>query len=94
MKITLHDVEYVAALARLDFSPEEKEEQAEELNKILEAMETLNKINVEGVEPLAHVLPLQNVLREDALAEPTPREKILANAPESDEGMFRVPRIV
>jgi len=94
MKITIKDVEHVALLARLELTQEEKEEQLRELNKILDSMEVLNTVDTDNVEPLAHVLPIKNVLREDELRATLPKEKVLQNAPEEDEGMFKVPRIV
>jgi len=94
MKITLKDVEHVALLSRLELTDEEKGEQLRELNKILESMEVLNKVDTNDVEPLAHVLPIHNVLREDELRATLPKEKVLQNAPEEDEGMFKVPKIV
>lgn len=94
MKISVKDVEHVALLSRLELTEEEKQEQLRELNKILDYMEILNKVDTSQVEPLAHVLPLQNVLREDELRATLPKEKVLQNAPEEDEGMFKVPKIV
>ncbi|MDK2823398.1 MAG: aspartyl-tRNA(Asn)/glutamyl-tRNA(Gln) amidotransferase subunit [Clostridia bacterium] len=94
MKISIKDVEHVALLSRLELTEEEKQEQLRELNKILDYMEILNKVDTSQVEPLAHVLPLQNVLREDELRATLPKEKVLQNAPEEDEGMFKVPKIV
>ncbi|KJS20720.1 MAG: glutamyl-tRNA amidotransferase [Clostridiaceae bacterium BRH_c20a] len=94
MKISIKDVEYVALLSRLELTEAEKVEQLRELNKILDSMEVLNKVDTSGVEPLAHVLPIYNVLREDELRATLPKEKVLQNAPEEDEGMFKVPKIV
>jgi len=94
MKITVKDVEHVALLSRLELTEEEKQEQVQQLNKILEAMDVLNSVNTSNVEPLAHVLPIKNVLREDEHRYTLPKEKVFQNAPEEDEGMFKVPRIV
>ncbi|NLT96409.1 MAG: Asp-tRNA(Asn)/Glu-tRNA(Gln) amidotransferase subunit GatC [Clostridia bacterium] len=94
MKITMKDVEHVALLARLELTDEEKQEQLEKLNQILDAMEVLNQVDTSHVEPLAHVLPINNVFREDELKESLPREKVLQNAPDHEEGMFKVPKIV
>ena len=52
------------------------------------------QIDTEGVEPLAHVLPIKNVLRSDEVGETLPKEKVLANAPNEIDGMFGVPKIV
>ena len=94
MKINQQDVEYVAKLARLELTEEEKEQQLVKLNKILDYMEILSKVDTTGVAPLAHVLPIQNVLRKDEVHQTLPREKALQNAPEESQGMFRVPKIV
>lgn len=94
MKIDIKDVEHVALLSRLNLTEDEKQEQSEQLNKILDAMEVLNKVDTSGVEPLAHVLPIKNVLRADKVGETLPKEKALQNAPEEEDGMFRVPKIV
>lgn len=87
-------VEKVAKLSRLHLTEEEVSMHAEQLNKILDTMDILKQIDTEGVEPLAHVLPIQNVLREDSVGDCFSQEKALANAPEQADGMFQVPKIV
>ncbi len=94
MQISTKDVEHVALLSRLDLSAEDKEKYTKTLNDILAYMELLNRVDTTGVEPTAHVLPLQNVFREDRLHECLPKELALANAPEEEDGCFKVPRIV
>ena len=94
MKITLKEVEHVAKLSRLELSPAEKEEYTKDLNSILGYMEMLNKVETTDVEPTAHVLPLKNVLRADKLHNTLAKELALANAPEAEDGCFKVPRIV
>ena len=94
MKITPQDVEHVAKLSRLYLSEEEKESYTKTLNSILEYMDVLNRVDTSQVEPTAHVLPLKNVFREDRLHESLDREAVLANAPEKEDGCFKVPRIV
>lgn len=94
MKITMKDVEHVALLSRLELTEEEKQEQLEQLNKILDAMEVLSGIDTEGVRPLAHVLPVQNVMRKDELRPSLTNEEALSNAPHAADGMFQVPKIV
>lgn len=94
MLITKKDVEYVAALARLEFSEEEKEKYTEQLNVILEYVNQLNELDTEGVKPTYHVLPVNNVMREDEVRPSMDRGKVLMNAPDRDMGCFRVPRII
>ena len=94
MKITLQEVEHVARLARLALSGEEKEQMRSQLDRILAYMEKLNQLDTTGVEPTSHVIPMTNVFREDALTASLSREEALANAPDRQEGFFRVPRII
>ena len=85
------DVEYVARLARLHLSDEEVERMAAELSAVLGHIEHIEELDLEGVEPTSHVVPLENVLRAD---EPRPcltREQALANAPEAADDGFAVP---
>jgi aspartyl-tRNA(Asn)/glutamyl-tRNA(Gln) amidotransferase subunit C len=94
MKLSIADVEHVAALARLNFSREEKEELAEEMGAILDYVASLDALPLDGVQPLSHVLPVANVFRED---EPGPLmsiEDVLANAPDKENRYFRVPAII
>lgn len=87
-------VEKVAKLSRLELDEAEVELYAEQLNQILDTMEGLQQIDTEGILPLAHVLPIENVLREDEVGECFTQETVLANAPEQADGMFQVPKIV
>lgn len=87
-------VEKVAKLSRLNLEEEEIEQYADQLNQILDTMAGLQQIDTEGVAPLAHVLPIENVFREDEVGECFTQEKVLANAPEQSDGMFQVPKIV
>jgi len=92
--ISKADVEHVALLARLELTEEEKERYTQQLNNILGYMEKMNALDTAGVEPTAHVLPMQNVFREDAARPGLPRELALHNAPQAQDGMYKVPRIV
>ncbi|AOT69798.1 Asp-tRNA(Asn)/Glu-tRNA(Gln) amidotransferase subunit GatC [Geosporobacter ferrireducens] len=94
MTISIKDVEQVANLARLAFSEEEKQDFADKLNAIVGYVEKLNEVNVEGIEPTYHVLPLLNVLREDITQPSMERDKVLANAPDAQQGCFKVPKIM
>ncbi|SDF36007.1 Asp-tRNA(Asn)/Glu-tRNA(Gln) amidotransferase subunit GatC [Sporolituus thermophilus] len=94
MKITRTDVEQVALLSRLEISDQEAERFTQQLNAILEYMDVLNKVDTEGIEPTAHVLPLKNVLREDRVQPSLDRRLALSNAPEEEEGYFKVPKIL
>lgn len=94
MSVTIKDVEHVAALARLSFTDEEKQKLASELNAILAYMEQLNTLDTSSVEPLSHVIELENVFREDVRAESLSREEALQNAPAATEKFFRVPKVI
>jgi len=93
-KISTADVEHLARLARLALTAEEKETYRGQLEEILRYMEKLDELDVAGLEPLTHPLPLRNVLRKDEPAPGLARPEALANAPEQKDGMFKVPTIV
>jgi aspartyl-tRNA(Asn)/glutamyl-tRNA(Gln) amidotransferase subunit C len=82
---------HVAGLARLRLSEEEVETMAGELSGILEHVDRIGELDLEGVEPTAHVVALENVLRADVPWQSLPREVALAPAPEPVDGAFRVP---
>jgi aspartyl-tRNA(Asn)/glutamyl-tRNA(Gln) amidotransferase subunit C len=92
--ISENDVEHVARLARLALSAEEKHLFTEQLRAILTYMEQLKEVPTEAVEPTAHVLDLVNVLREDTVRQTLAADEALANAPETAQHFFVVPRIV
>ncbi|TJY38525.1 Asp-tRNA(Asn)/Glu-tRNA(Gln) amidotransferase subunit GatC [Cohnella pontilimi] len=94
MSITVKDVEHVAALARLDLSEQEKEAFTGQLNAILGYADKLNELDTSGIEPTSHVLPLFNVMREDEVRPSLPIEEVLANAPEEEDGQFKVPAVL
>ena len=94
VKITLAEVEHVARLARLALDADEKERMRSQLDAILGYVEQLRRVNTDGVEPTAHVLPLVNVLRDDEVRPSYPVEAMLANAPDAQDAQFRVPRIL
>lgn len=94
MALTPQDVDKVADLARLEISPEERERYTVQLNAILEHAQDIAKLDVSQVRPTAHILPLQNVWREDVNKPCLPREEALANAPDKSKGCFRVPKII
>ncbi|AUS09846.1 Asp-tRNA(Asn)/Glu-tRNA(Gln) amidotransferase GatCAB subunit C [Laceyella sacchari] len=93
MSISKEQVQKVAMLGRLKLSEEEAEQYTTQLNDILQFVEKLNELDTEAVEPTSHVLPMQNVLREDEVRPSLERDKALANAPEQQDGMFRVPAV-
>lgn len=94
MKITRKNVENVALLSRLELPETEIAMYAGQLNAILEYADVLTQLNTENIQPTAHVLPLKNVLRPDEVKTSLARELALSNAPEEEDGYFKVPKVV
>lgn len=94
MKLSRDEVVHVANLARLTFDEEELDRFASQLSSILDYVEQLGELDLEGVEPMAHVHDIVNALRADAVRPSLPREAVLANAPDADAGCFRVPKVI
>ncbi|MCX8116340.1 MAG: Asp-tRNA(Asn)/Glu-tRNA(Gln) amidotransferase subunit GatC [Desulfobacterota bacterium] len=88
------DIEKVARLARLELTEEERERFGQQLDQILVYMDQLNRLDTSGVEPTSHAIPLVNVFREDEVSGSFPGQEILSNAPDQEEGYFKVPRII
>jgi aspartyl-tRNA(Asn)/glutamyl-tRNA(Gln) amidotransferase subunit C len=91
LAISRDEVLHVARLARLALTDEEVERLGAQLNAILEAVGKVAELDLEGVEPTAHPLDLVNVWAEDEPRASLPVEEALANAPDREEGFFRVP---
>jgi aspartyl-tRNA(Asn)/glutamyl-tRNA(Gln) amidotransferase subunit C len=94
MAIDRTTVEKVAKLARLQLSPEELDRYGKQLGAILDYIAKLEKLDVKGLEPLAHAVHTSNVFREDAPRPSLPRDAALQNAPEKNDDFFIVPKIV
>ena len=94
MAITLDEARHIARLANLDFSDAEYERFTRQLNSILEYMEQLNRIDTSAIEPTACVESGAHALRDDVVRPSRSREEALANAPESDRGLFKVPKVI
>jgi aspartyl-tRNA(Asn)/glutamyl-tRNA(Gln) amidotransferase subunit C len=85
------DVDYVARLARLRLSDEEAERMTRELANVLGYIEHIEELDLEGVEPTSHVVPLENVLRADEPHNCLSHDAALANAPDVTDDGFAVP---
>jgi aspartyl-tRNA(Asn)/glutamyl-tRNA(Gln) amidotransferase subunit C len=94
MSVTLKDVEHIATLARLGFTDEEKETFTHQLNSILAYVEQLNKLDTTSVEPLAHVIELEDAYREDVIKPGVTQEEALRNAPAKTDKFFKVPKVI
>lgn len=89
--IEREQVLHVAKLARLRLSDAEVERMAGELSGILEHVDRIGELDLDNVPPTSHVVDLENVLRPDEPRPSWPREDVLAQAPDSADGAFRVP---
>ena len=87
-------VDHVARLARLDLAAEERERMLGELAQILEHAEKIQALELDDVEATAHALPLRNRMRSDEKTPSLDQADALANAPETEDGRFKVPRII
>ena len=88
------NVQYVAHLARLALTPHEEKKLSAQLGGILGYIEKLKELDVAGVEPTAHAVPLVNVTRADEVRPSLSHEDALRNAPRQAGGLFLVPKIV
>jgi aspartyl-tRNA(Asn)/glutamyl-tRNA(Gln) amidotransferase subunit C len=93
-QITLEDVRTVARLARLALSESQMQALTPQLGSILQYVAKVAEADTAGAEPMAHALPLHNVLRDDVVEPSLPLEKVLRNAPETDGAFFKVPKVI
>ena len=103
MKITDEDVTYVADLANLDLTDQERQRMVRDLNSILGYIDLLNELDTTNVPPMAQTLPgntgskeagAARALREDELLPCLAHEDALKNAPDTDGSFFRVPKVI
>ena len=94
MSIDVKTAARVAHLARIRVEDEALPKLADELSAILGFMEQLNEVDVDGVEPMTSVTPMNAPQREDVVNDGGIQERILANAPDAREGFFSVPKVV
>ena len=90
MKLSREEVKRLALLARLGLDKDEVERLREQLSNILENFEILQQVDTTDVPPTAHSIALENVLREDEAGPSLPADQVLANAPNREEGFFKV----
>ena len=94
MQISREEIAQIALLARLELTEEETDKLTGYMNQIMEYFAELQTLDTENVEPTSHVIPIENVFREDKARPSFPAGEIVANAPEEQDGCFVVPRIV
>lgn len=92
--ITTDDVKHIANLARLEFNEEEIQQFTDHLTRILDYIGKLNELDTTDVPPTSHVLPIRNVVKEDAVKPSYDRELVLATAPAVEAGYFEVPKVI
>lgn len=94
MAIDREQVEYVANLARLKLSEKEIEKLTVDMAKIIEFADKLGDLDTEGVEPTAHILPINNVFRKDEVKPSYDRGEITSNAPSKENGCYKIVKVV
>lgn len=87
-------IDNLSNLARLQFNAEEKKEIKKDLQRMIHFVEKLKELDTAGVEPLLHMSPEINVLREDKLEGSVSHQQALSNAPETDGTYFKVPKVI
>jgi len=94
MSLTLADVERIAHLARIEITEAEGQRTLAQLNDIFAMIEQMRAVNTDGIEPMSHPLGGAQRLRADAVTETDQRERNLRNAPEQQDGLFLVPKVI
>lgn len=94
MKLSRTEVEHIAELAKLKLTEAEEEKFREQLSAILEYADMLNQLDTEAIPPTATVLPLRNVMRPDEVRPSFSSQEILANAPDEEEGCFKIKAVL
>ncbi|HQU08872.1 MAG: aspartyl/glutamyl-tRNA(Asn/Gln) amidotransferase subunit C [Verrucomicrobia bacterium 21-51-4] len=88
------DIHYLAELARLALTPEEKARYKDQLSNVLSYVQQLSAYDLDNVEPTAHTFPVYNVWREDVTAETFTPQEALRNAPATRDNQVVVPKVV
>ncbi len=91
--ISIKDVEHVAKLARLELTEEEKELYTKQLGDVLKYVDQMNEVDTSSVKPMTQVIDFVNVMRDDKVVYEYTKEELMANAPEAEDGFFKVPKI-
>jgi len=94
MAITKETVKYVANLARIELKPQELEKMSGQLKDILGFIDKLGKVDIKNISPTSHILPINNVLRNDHPQESLSADKALENAPHREGNFFVVPKVI
>lgn len=87
-------VDYISELSHLELKAGEKQDMTAQLEQIIAYMNVLNQLDTRGIEPMSHVFPVKNVLREDEPAPSQDRDQLLAGSPSGGREAFLVPKAV
>lgn len=93
-QISEETLDYISTLAKLELSPEERQQAGRDLEQMLDFFDQLNDLDTEGMEPMSHSFPIHNVLRPDQVTNEDQRERMLENAPVRKDAYFVVPRTI
>lgn len=94
MSLSLEDVRKISSLARLDLSEGDAEATRDKLNGILELVEQMQAVDTTGVEPMSHPQDVAQRLREDAVTETDRRDAFQRVAPQTEAGLYLVPKVI
>ena len=90
--VTDETIEYVSILAKLELTDEERRQAKKDMGRMLDHIDKLNELDTSAVEPMSHILPIQNVFREDVVTNGDCSKEMLKNAPKEKDSMFIVPK--
>ena len=94
MRLTTDEVKHIAALARVGITDEEVERMRGQLSDILDHFDVLQQVDTERVDPTGHLAELQSVMRDDEARESSPKDEMLANAPQQEGAYIRVKAVL
>jgi aspartyl-tRNA(Asn)/glutamyl-tRNA(Gln) amidotransferase subunit C len=94
MKISAEEIKKIALLSRLEIQDNQIDSVGKQLNDILTYMDLISQVDISDVEPTGYAVSMRNVMREDVSQPSLPNEKALQNAPEQENGYFKVPKVI
>lgn len=94
MKISAEEIKKIALLSRLEIKDDQIEAVGKQLNDILSYMDLMGQVDITDVKPTAHAVSMSNVMRDDVPQPSLSNEKALQNAPEPENGYFKVPKVI
>ena len=94
MKISAEEIKKIALLSRLEIKEDQIDAVGKQLNDILSYMDLMSQVDITDVQPTAHAVSMSNVMRDDVPHTSLPNDKALQNAPEPENGYFKVPKAI